>query len=139
MLIQEIMKKDVVTISKNDSVFDASIKYRDYKVGCLVVVEQQRCVGVVTERDIIERVVCEKKDPVETRVEEIMSRNVKTIHRLSTVEDAINLMKKYNIKKLPVVSEDTLVGIVTITDISHARPELSKRFIDSWVKVRWQD
>ncbi|HEC81897.1 MAG TPA: CBS domain-containing protein, partial [Thermoplasmatales archaeon] len=73
MLIQEIMKKDVVTISKNDSVFDASIKYRDYKVGCLVVVEQQRCVGVVTERDIIERVVCEKKDPVETRVEEIMS------------------------------------------------------------------
>ncbi|MCD6467691.1 MAG: CBS domain-containing protein [Thermoplasmata archaeon] len=139
MLIQEIMKKEVVTISKDDSAFDASIKYRDYKVGCLVVVDKQRCVGVVTERDLIERVVCEKRNPEETKVEEIMSRDVKTIHRLSTVEDAIKLMKKYNIKKLPVVSDDMLVGIVTITDISHARPELSKRFIDSWVKIRWQD
>ena len=133
------MKKEVVTISKDDSAFDASIKYRDYKVGCLVVVDKQRCVGVVTERDLIERVVCEKRNPEETKVEEIMSRDVKTIHRLSTVEDAIKLMKKYNIKKLPVVSDDMLVGIVTITDISHARPELSKRFIDSWVKIRWQD
>ena len=133
------MKKEVVTISKGDSAFDASIKYRDYKVGCLVVVDKQRCVGVVTERDLIERVVCEKRNPEETKVEEIMSRDVKTIHRLSTVEDAIKLMKKYNIKKLPVVSDDMLVGIVTMTDISHARPELSKRFIDSWVKIRWQD
>ncbi|HEC87336.1 MAG TPA: CBS domain-containing protein [Thermoplasmatales archaeon] len=139
MLVQEIMKKNVVTVTKDESVFDACVKYRDHKVGCLVVVDHDKCVGVVTERDLIERVICMRKDPEKTRVTDIMSKDVKTIHKLATVEDALNLMKKYNIKKLPVVSNEALVGIVTITDISHARPELSKRFMDSWVKIRWQD
>lgn len=46
-----------------------------------------------------------------------MSKDVKTVHKLATVEDALKLMRKYNIKKLPVVSDETLVGIVTVTDI----------------------
>jgi len=139
MLVQEIMSRDVVTISKDETAFDASIKYRDKKVGCLLVVDKDKCVGILTERDLIERVICEEREPKQTKVSEIMSKNLKTIHKLAKIEDAIRLMKMHNIKKLPVVSNDTLVGIVTITDISRARPELSKRFIDSWVKVRWED
>ena len=139
MLVQEIMSRDVVTISKDETAFDASIKYRDKKVGCLLVVDKDKCVGILTERDLIERVICEEREPKQTKVSEIMSKNLKTIHKLAKIEDAIRLMKMHNIKKLPVVSNDTLVGIVTITDISRARPELSKRFIDSWVKARWED
>ncbi len=139
MLVQEIMSRDVVTISKDETAFDASIKYRDKKVGCLLVVDKDKCVGILTERDLIERVICEEREPKQTKISEIMSKNLKTIHKLAKIEDAIRLMKMHNIKKLPVVSNDTLVGIVTITDISRARPELSKRFIDSWVKVRWED
>ncbi|MCD6236415.1 MAG: CBS domain-containing protein [Thermoplasmata archaeon] len=139
MLVQEIMSRDVVTISKDETAFDASIKYRDKKVGCLLVVDKDKCVGILTERDLIERVICEEREPKQTKVSEIMSKNLKTIHKLAKIVDAIRLMKMHNIKKLPVVSNDTLVGIVTITDISRARPELSKRFIDSWVKARWED
>jgi len=139
MLVQEIMSRDVVTISKDETAFDAGIKYRDKKVGCLLVVDKDKCVGILTERDLIERVICEEREPKQTKISEIMSKNLKTIHKLAKIEDAIRLMKMHNIKKLPVVSNDTLVGIVTITDISRARPELSKRFIDSWVKVRWED
>lgn len=139
MLVQEIMSRDVVTISKDETAFDASIKYRDKKVGCLLVVDKDKCVGILTERDLIERVICEEREPKQTKVSEIMSKNLKTIHKLAKIEDANRLMKMHNIKKLPVVSNDTLVGIVTITDISRARPELSKRFIDSWVKARWED
>jgi CBS domain-containing protein len=48
-------------------------------------------------------------------------------------------MKKFKIKKLPVMSEKALVGVITITDIANARPEITRRFIDSWVKPRWED
>ena len=71
MLVKEIMTKNVVTIDANDTVFVACKKYNDYKVGCLVVEDNGFCVGIVTERDIIERTICMKKDPQKTKVSEM--------------------------------------------------------------------
>ncbi|HID25712.1 MAG TPA: CBS domain-containing protein [Thermoplasmata archaeon] len=65
----------------------------------------------------MERVICRRRKPEKTRATDVMSKDVKTVHKLATVEDALKLMRKYNIKKLPVVSDETLVGIVTVTDI----------------------
>ena len=103
MLVKEIMKKNVITIESHDSVLNACDKYRDYKVGCLVVMEKNACVGIVTERDLIERTICELKNPMTTKVSEIMSKDVKTVHALDTLEKAIKIMMDNNIKKLPVV------------------------------------
>ncbi len=139
MLIKEIMTKKVITIEKNQSVFKASLLYKDFKIGSLIVTENGKCVGIITERDIIERTICKRKNPEETKIEEIMSSDLKTIHALDSVEKAIEAMVNNNIKKLPVVTEDGIVGIITVTDISKARPDLSKRFIDSWVKASWSD
>jgi len=139
MLIQEIMTKEVVTVDSNDTIFDAFIKYRDEKVGCLIVTDKEQCAGIVTERDLIEKVVCLCKDPKKTKIKEIMSSDIKTIHPLKKLEQALEIMKKYKIKKLPVVSDDAVVGIVTSTDIVYARPELTKRFMESWVNIRWED
>jgi CBS domain-containing protein len=139
MLIKEIMTKNVVTISPNETVYDACLKYRDNKVGCLVVTEEESCVGIVTERDLIERTICLHKNPDETKVSEIISSDIKTIQSLETLEKALEIMNNFKIKKLPVISDMSLVGVITITDIAKARPELTKRFIDSWVKPRWQD
>lgn len=138
VLVKDIMKKNVVTIDVNDTVFSACIKYRDEKVGSLIVIDEKRCVGIVTERDIIERVICLLRDPETTKVSEIMSTDVKTIHRLDKIEKATEILKENNIKKLPVVSDDVLVGIVTVTDISKANPELTKEFMDKWIKARWE-
>ena len=139
LLVREIMKKNVITINANDSIFDACNKYRDFKVGCLVVIDDKSCVGIVTERDLIERTICDGKDPKITKVNEIMSTDIKTVHALDTVEKALDIMKKFNIKKLPVVVNEGIVGIITVTDISRARPDLSKRFMESWVKPVWKD
>jgi len=139
MLVKEIMTKEVVTIEPNDTVFDACIKYRDKKVGCLVVVDKEICVGIVTERDLIERTICMCKDPEKTGIAEIMSSNIKTIHALEKVEKAMEIMKKHKIKKLPVILGENIVGIITVTDISGARSDISKRFIDSWIKPRWRE
>ena len=139
MLVKEIMTKKVVTIRSDDMVFDACILYRDEKIGCLVVVENEFCVGIVTERDLIERILCMSKNPETTKVSEIMSSDIKTIYALDKVETAIDVMKKHKIKKLPVIADDKIVGIITVTDISKARPDISKRFMESWVKPQWKD
>ena len=139
MLVKEIMTKNVVTIEVDASVFDACMMYKEKKVGCLVVVDDETCVGVVTERDLIERSICQRRDPEKTKVSEIMSQNIKVVYDLDTAEKALETMKQYKIKKLPVISSEKVVGIVTITDIAEARPEISKRFMETWMKAQWRD
>ncbi|MBN2602803.1 MAG: CBS domain-containing protein [Candidatus Thermoplasmatota archaeon] len=139
MLVGEIMTKGVVSIDSNNTVLNACLKYRDKKIGCLIVTENEQCVGIVTERDIIERAVCQARDPEKTKIKEIMSSDIKSIHPLDNIEKAIEEMNKYKIKKLPVISDNSLVGIITIADIGRSKPELTERFMESWVKPRWTD
>lgn len=138
MLVKDIMTKEVITIDHNNTIFDACIKYRDKNVGCLVVINNGTCVGIVTERDLVERTICSHKDPEKTKIDQIMSSNIITINALEKIEKAIEIMKKHKIKKLPVITGDRIIGIITVTDISNAGPDISKRFIDSWVKPRWR-
>lgn len=135
----EAMTRNVVTIDATDTVYDACMRYKEKKVGCLVVVEGESCVGIVTERDLIERSVCVRRNPDTTKVREIMSSDVKVVNELDTIEKALETMRRYKIKKLPVIQSEKVVGIITVTDIAKARPDLSKRFIDSWVKAQWRD
>jgi len=139
VLVKEAMTKKVITIDKNETILEASNMYKDFKIGSLIVTDNGKAVGMVTERDIIERTICARRNPENTKVEEIMSSDIKTIHGLDKVEDAIEMMVKNNIKKLPVVKDGDIIGIITVTDVSRARPELSKRFIDSWIKPEWHD
>jgi len=139
MLVKEIMTKPVITIEYDKTIFDACEKYREYKIGCLIITKNSECVGIVTERDIIERTICKKIDPNKTQIKDIMTFDIETVHELNTVEDVIKIMKEKNIKKLPVIKNDDIVGIITVTDITRAKPEFSKRFINSWVKPEWED
>jgi len=133
------MTKNLIKIDYSQSVLEASFLYQKYKVGCLIITKNDECVGIVTERNIIERTICVGKSPESTKVEEIMTTGIITIGLLDNLEKAIDVMIKYNIKKLPVILKDEIVGIITVTDISRARPDLSKRFINSWVRPRWRD
>lgn len=137
MLVCEIMNKDLKSIDCNRSVLDAFKMYRDTKVGSLIVIDQNRLVGIITERDLIEKTI--DKDINKALVKDIMSSNVITISPLDTLEKALKVMKKNKVKKLPVLSSSKLKGIITVTDIAYARPELTKRFIESWIKPRWDD
>jgi CBS domain-containing protein len=139
MLVKEIMTKHVITIDADASVLDASKLYKEKKVGCLVVTRGDTCVGIVTERDLIERTMCHQRNPKKTKVHEIMSEDVKVVSSLDTLEHAVEILKRYWIKKLPVVSSEKVVGIITVTDIAKARPDLTDRFMESWVKTRWRD
>ena len=152
MYVEEIMTRNVVTMNRDETVLEAFNKYRDYKVGCFVIKDNERCVGIVTERDLIERTINinpeEKEkimliDPKKTKIKDIMSSDIKIVHPFDKIESAVDMMEEYNIKKLPVVSnDDKLVGIVTITDIALAVPALTgrvERFIHSWICPSWTE
>jgi CBS domain-containing protein len=139
MLVKEIMAKQVITIDREATVYDACMMYKEKKVGCLVVTKGESCVGIVTERDLIERTICQQRDPKTTQVHEIMSHDIKVINALDTVEKALEIMKHHKIKKLPVILSEKVVGIITVTDIAKARPDLSERFMESWMKAQWRD
>ena len=134
MLVKDVMTKDIITIDSNHTLLDAYKKYRDNKVGSLIVVDSDKCIGIVTERDLIEKAI--DKDIKTTMVKEIMSTNVKTISQFDNIETASKMMHKFNIKKLPVFDNDNITGIITINDIVHTKPELTKKYIETWVKNR---
>jgi len=127
MLVEEIMAKNVVDIDCNESVYAACKKYSEFKVGCLVVMDNDINVGIVTERDIIEKIINVGRDPKQTKIREIMTPNIKTVHALAPVEKAAEMMKESKIKKLPVILNNEIVGIITVTDISRAVTVFSEK------------
>ena len=138
MLVQEVMTKNIIKIDSEKTVYDACKEYSKNKVGSLVVMNNDLIVGIITERDIIERVILNKKDPAKTRIRDVMSKDIKTIHALAPLEKAARLMKENHIKKLPVVLNNEIVGIITETDLSHtieafseAIDELTQFYADS--------
>lgn len=139
MLVKESMTVKVRSIHRRKTVMEACNIYKDYKVGSLLVTDNEQCVGIVTERDLIERTICEHKDPYSTKVGEIMSANIKTIHPLDNINKAVEKLIEFNIKKLPVVQDDDIVGIITVTDIARSHPELAKKVVDSFAETRWKD
>jgi len=130
MLVEEVMTKDVINIDCNETVFNACKRYSEHRVGCLVVMDNEIIVGIITERDTIERIILANQDPKTTKVREIMSQNIKTIHSLATLQKAAQIMKENNIKKLPVILNNEIVGIITVTDISRAISAFSKMLDD---------
>ena len=120
MFVHEIMTKKVETINSDSTVFEACEKFQKFNMGSLVVVDAEVIVGIITERDVIKQIILEKNNPRNTLVKNVMTPNLKTINSVAKIEEASSVMKKNDIKKLPVIYNDSLVGIITDTDISRA-------------------
>jgi len=118
--IGKLMVKDVVTLQKDASVHEAVKLLNKNKIGCLVVTHNGEIAGIVTERDLLERVLEKCRNPKETRVSEVMTRNVITGTPDMDALEATRLMFKIKVKKLPITEGNRLVGIVTLTDIARA-------------------
>ncbi|MEM2675147.1 MAG: CBS domain-containing protein [Candidatus Bathyarchaeia archaeon] len=124
LLVNDVMVTDVVTVESHVDVKRAVRVMNDFEIGCLIVVEAGRVIGILTERDVLKRVVDEGRKPEETTVGEVMSKPPITISPDADLETAIALMFKHKIKKLPVVENGKLVGLVTFTDLVRAQPAL---------------
>jgi len=115
--LEDVMVEDVITVEEKVTVKKAVELMNKNEIGCLIVVKKGKPVGIVTERDMLKRILLESKDPEKSKVNEIMSKPLIIGKPQMNIEDAVNLMFKRNIKKLPVADNDHLVGLVTLTDL----------------------
>ena len=109
--------EDVFSISPNATVLQA-VEMMDAKnVGALLVMDQERLVGIISERDYTRKVMLRGKRSRETKVAEIMSTNVTVTHPREPVENSLRLMTDKHIRHLPVVESDKVVGVISIGDL----------------------
>ena len=129
MDVQEIMVEKVFRINVHATVKDAVDLMNKHEIGCLVVERNGEVEGIITERDILKRVVSELKNPEKITVEDAMSKPLIVGGPMMYIEDAARLMFKKNIKKLPIMDNEKIVGIVTLSDIARAaniEPQITK-------------
>jgi len=117
--IKNWMTREVLTADKEESVLSAVKNMASKNVGSVVVVEAGKPIGILTERDILERVVVEERDYLITKVKDVMTSGVTTIKADDNYTVACDIIRRHNIRHLPVVdNEGNLVGIVSIKDLT---------------------
>ena len=128
LTVRDVMVTPVIVVGSQQTAQHAAKVLSLNGIGCLVVVENELVVGILTEKDLINRVIVEKRDPEETLVGDIMSKPPIVARPELTLEDAIRVMFTHRIKKLVVVEGDgekrRLAGLVTLTDIARVNQSL---------------
>ncbi len=120
MKIGQVMKKEVITISPNETVTTAAIVMSENNVSCIIVVDNGNVTGILTETDLLKKAVVEARDVHRMAVAVVMSSPVETVPSNFSVLEASRIMETKHIKRLPVMSENKLVGILTQTDLAQA-------------------
>jgi len=118
MLVKDIMSNNIVSLSSEDSIERAAQMMKQFDVGSIPVCSQEKLVGMVTDRDIILRSVATGTNGNKQKISEVMTSNPVTGNPDMDVHDAAKIMSDEQIRRLPIVQNNNLVGIVSLGDIS---------------------
>ena len=121
--VRDAMTADPRSIGKSVSVVEAARLMREQDIGSLPITDDERLVGMITDRDITMRVVAEAADPNATSVEDVYSRDLVSVEPDNDLEEALRLMARHQVRRLPVVENGRLVGIVAQADIALSENE----------------
>ncbi|MFJ3876356.1 CBS domain-containing protein [Streptomyces sp. NPDC090077] len=120
--VHEVMTERPVTVEKSTSLAEAARIMRDAGIGDVLVVDEGRLRGILTDRDLVIRAVAEDRDPAETAVQAICSTEPVTVGPKAGVDEAADLMRRHKLRRLPVQTDDgELVGVVTLGDLAVER------------------
>lgn len=123
----DIVNKEIIIVDENDSVVNIAKLMSDMKSSYCLVMRNDKVVGIITEKDIVRRVVAEERDPAQLKALDIMSAPVIAVASDTELEDAVMLMAKNNIRKLAVLDEnDKLIGVITVERLANELAALHK-------------
>ncbi len=123
--VGDIMNRDVISIETNAPVTEVAKLMKKHEVGSIVVSKAKKAEGIITEKDIVYKVVTVGADASKVTAEKIMSKPLKVVTPETSVEEAAQAMKRYNLKRFPVVNDtNELVGMISEGDISRILPSL---------------
>ncbi len=115
--VHQLMSKNVVTADEQKSVYDIAKMMSEKDIGTIVIVRDEEPIGIVTERDLVKRICAKDLNASKVMIREIMSSPLITVQPNTPIELAASLMVENKIRRLPVVKDNKLVGIVTSADI----------------------
>jgi CBS domain-containing protein len=116
--VREAMTASVSSVSPSQSLADAAEVMKGQNIGSVPVVEEGRLKGIVTDRDIVTRAVAERRDPQSMQVEEIASHDLVTVEADQDLDEALALMAHHKVRRLPVVEDGQLVGMLAQADVA---------------------
>jgi CBS domain-containing protein len=119
--VRDVMTERPASVSSSDRIAEAARAMRDGDIGDVLVVDDGQVIGIVTDRDIVVRVLAQDRDPSRTTVGEICSRDILTLAPDDAVETAIATMREHAVRRLPVVEDGQPVGIVSLGDLALER------------------
>lgn len=123
--IRDIMEKNVITIEYDKTALDAAKLLKEKEISFLVIIKENLPIGIVSERDFVRKIAAEDKIPSSSSLESIMSRKFRWVGPDSFIEDAVQKMLNNNIRRLLVLENEKIVGVITQTDLaSYLRSKL---------------
>jgi len=122
--VEDVMVKEVKKIDADVTIREAAGVMNKFGIGCLIAVGKGRVSGILTERDLLKRVVAEGKDASKIRVRDVMTSSLVVAEPKMDLGEAVKLMFQMKIKKLPVVEGKRLVGLLSLTDIARFQPQM---------------
>ena len=128
--VKEIMNRDVIGIDPDDTAEVAAQRMKHYDVGNLVVINNKKAIGIVTEEDLVRKLISKNLLPEKVKIGDIMTSPLITVSPNTSLTSAMRIMLKNNIRRLPIVEDRKLVGIITNKDILSVSPELNRILID---------
>jgi len=118
MNVRKIMTTDITKATPENTLVYVATMMRDEDIGSLPIVDGNGLIGIITDRDIVIRAIADGKDPSTTKVEEVLSEELESVEPDTDVTDAADLMASRRIRRLPVVEDGQLVGMVSLGDIA---------------------
>ncbi|UCE96141.1 MAG: CBS domain-containing protein [Candidatus Bathyarchaeota archaeon] len=122
--VEDVMVREVITVDEKIMVKEAADIMNKFEIGCLIVTRKGKAVGILTERDLLKRVVSREGNSGMTKVEDVMSKPLIVVEPDMDLEEAAKLMFKLKVKKLPIVVRGRLAGLVTLSDLARFQPQM---------------
>ncbi len=123
--VAEVMNKTVIVMDINSNIQSIAMEMVSCEAGSVIITENRKAIGIITERDLVKNIVAEDRRPSEVNASEIFSTPLTTIEPEKSVVEASEIMLKANIKRLPVLEKDTIIGVISTTDILMVTPGLN--------------
>ena len=130
--VRDIMEKNVITININKTANYAANQMKENDISFLVIIENEKPVGVVSERDFVQKLCINNQNSSNVKISDIMSYKFRWVKPTTKIEDAIQKMLNNNIRRLLILDDENLVGVITQTDLASYLRE--KLMIDSTIK-----
>lgn len=139
--VKEIMNRGVVRINSDENIAKAADRMSKKGIGSLIVDLEDDGWGIITERDLVKRVLAKGLDPKKTKVKKVMTKSCCTVDQETELEDANKLMHDQNIRRLPITTDDDIVGIITVRDVAKSlmyyRTRRMQRFRNQRMGSSW--